>query len=55
MYFEDADLCRRARARGDRVIWSSEAFVIHHAQRASHKDLKHFAWHARSAIRYLTS
>lgn len=54
MYFEDADICRRIRAKGLSVIVNPKSEVVHMAQRASHRNLKHMCWHVVSAIRYLT-
>lgn len=55
MYFEDADIARRMRLIGRRVVLEPRVEVIHDAQRASHKDRQHFRWHLRSAVRYLWS
>lgn len=54
MYFEDADICRRLRVKGWEIWLCPEATVIHDAQRASHRSLKHMMWHLRSAFLYLT-
>lgn len=54
LYYEDVDLCRRLRARGERVVVVPPARVVHLARRASHRDLRHLRWHLGSAIRYLT-
>ncbi len=54
MYFEDADICRRFRINGWKVIVNPYVQVIHVAQRASRRNLKHMRWHALSAFRYLT-
>ncbi len=53
MYYEDADICRRLRAvqKEVRVLLSISA--IHNARRDSHKKLRHFRYHLRSAIRFL--
>jgi len=53
LYFEDADICRRLTQAGWRVQLDPRTSVIHNAQRASHKSLRHFRWHLRSAIRFL--
>jgi hypothetical protein len=52
LYFEDVDLCRRARARGLEVVVEPRAEVIHDARRESRRRLRHFVWHATSATRY---
>lgn len=54
MYFEDADICRRINNNGWDVILNPSIKVMHEAQRASHKNLKHFYWHMVSAFRFLT-
>ncbi len=54
MYLEDADICRRIGKRGWQVIVNPNSKVIHMAQRASRRNLKHMRWHAVSAFRYLT-
>jgi N-acetylglucosaminyl-diphospho-decaprenol L-rhamnosyltransferase len=54
MYLEDADICRRIRRNFGQVIVNPNSKVIHMAQRASHRNLKHMRWHAVSAFRYLT-
>ena len=53
MYMEDADLGRRLRRRGWEVHLIPTIQVIHDAQRASRRDLRHLRWHLRSVIRYL--
>ena len=53
MYMEDADLCRRIRRSGMRVIVDPRVEVIHDAQRASRRSLRHLRWHCRSAGRFL--
>lgn len=54
MYFEDVDICARLWRSGWTVLLDSQANVIHDAQRASHRNIKHMRWHVTSAIRYLT-
>ena len=54
MYLEDADICRRVWKFGFTVIANPKVDVIHAAQRASRKSLKHLRWHSISAVRYLT-
>ena len=53
MYLEDTDICRRLRNKGFRVVLNPAVSVVHDAQRASRKKLKHFIWHFTSALRYL--
>ena len=54
MYLEDADICLRLGKIGWKVIVNPNAQVIHMAQRASRRNLKHMHWHAVSALRFLT-
>lgn len=54
MYFEDVDICARLWRSGWTVLLSPQASVVHCAQRASHRDIKHMRWHVTSAVRYLT-
>lgn len=54
MYFEDADICRRIGLNSLQIIVNPNSKVIHLAQRASHRNIKHMRWHAISAFRYLT-
>lgn len=54
MYLEDADICNRIEKKGWQVIVNPNSKVIHMAQRASRRNLKHMRWHAVSAFRYLT-
>lgn len=52
MYFEDVDICRRLKKAGWRVVLQPAVSVIHDAQRASHRSMKHMRWHLTSAVRY---
>ncbi len=54
MYYEDVDIAKRLGKHGWRSVLQPAAQVIHDAQRASHRDLKHLRWHVISAARYLT-
>lgn len=54
MYYEDVDLCRRLSDRGWKIVLQPNTSVIHEAQRASHRNVKHLRWHVSSAVRYLT-
>ena len=54
MYLEDVDICRRINEAGFNVLLNPKVSVVHMAQRASHKNLKHMRWHVVSAFRYLT-
>jgi GT2 family glycosyltransferase len=54
LYYEDVDICRRLLSRGRRCVFQPDASVIHHARRASRRDLRLMGIHAASAARYLT-
>jgi GT2 family glycosyltransferase len=53
MYLEDADICHRLWAKGRRVIAAPSVSVVHDAQRASRRSLKHMRWHGASMARFL--
>jgi GT2 family glycosyltransferase len=55
MYMEDVDICERLWRNGWAVMLQPQVNVIHDAQRASHRNIKHLRWHLVSAIRYLTN
>ncbi|MDR2326049.1 MAG: glycosyltransferase [Acidovorax sp.] len=54
MYFEDVDICLRMKRKGWLVTLQPKVSVVHLAQRASHRSLKHLRWHLTSALRYFT-
>lgn len=54
MYYEDVDICYRLNQRGWKVLVLPSVRVIHDAQRASHRNLRHMLWHATSVLRFLT-
>lgn len=55
LYYEDVDICARLRLLGYIVAVCPDAKVIHHAQRASHKNLKYLRWHLTSMVRFFLS
>ncbi|BEV13689.1 glycosyltransferase family 2 protein [Herbaspirillum sp. DW155] len=55
LYYEDVDLCARARLAGYEVRVARSVAVIHNAQRASHRKLRFLAWHVGSALRFFSS
>lgn len=55
MYLEDADICRRIKLRGLETVVTPCVTVVHHAQRASARDFKHFKWHLHSVLRFISS
>ena len=54
MYLEDADICRRLGEKSWKTLINPNVRVIHMAQRASRRNLKHMRWHLVSAFRFLT-
>lgn len=55
LYYEDVDICCRARLAGWRVWLEPSASVIHDARWASHSNPKFALWHARSLLRFWLS
>jgi GT2 family glycosyltransferase len=55
LYYEDVDLCARARLRGISILVTSKAFAIHDARRESHRSLRFLTWHIASALKFFTS
>jgi N-acetylglucosaminyl-diphospho-decaprenol L-rhamnosyltransferase len=54
MYYEDADICLRIRAKGWLVVVDPKVPVVHSARRDSHKKIKFLYWHVTSIIRLLS-
>lgn len=55
LYYEDVDLCARARLAGLDVVQLPLPGVVHDAQRASHRDAKYLRWHLGSMLRFFSS
>ena len=55
LYYEDVDLCARARLAGLEIVQLALPGVIHNAQRASHRDPKYLRWHEGSMLKFFTS
>jgi N-acetylglucosaminyl-diphospho-decaprenol L-rhamnosyltransferase len=53
LYYEDVDICRRARRQGLKIVLCPKVSVIHDAQRASHRKLRYLRWHLKSLCRFL--
>ena len=53
MYFEDADLCRRATRAGWPILYVPDAVVDHIGGASSPGDYRFGPWHAASMVRYL--
>lgn len=52
LYYEDVDLCKRAKNLDFKIKVCPKAHVKHFAQRDSHKKLKFFLYHIKSILRY---
>lgn len=52
MYCEDADICMRLRLHGYRVKLITHVRAVHNPARASHRSLRHLAWHISSLFRF---
>jgi N-acetylglucosaminyl-diphospho-decaprenol L-rhamnosyltransferase len=55
MYYEDVDLCTRARLAGLRLLVDTGVSIQHDAQRESRKNLRYLLWHVQSAFRFYNS
>ena len=53
MYMEDVDLGRRLQRAGWKMLWDPSIGIIHDARRASHRNLRHLAWHTQGVMRFL--
>ena len=52
LYYEDVDICVRAKKLGMGLIVCPSVAVIHDARRDSHRSLRHLRWHLASMGRY---
>lgn len=55
LYYEDIDLCTRARLMGWQVRWVPQIRVVHDARRRSHRHPRYLIWHMRSITRFFGS
>lgn len=55
LYYEDVDICARARILGLEIVYCREVSVMHDARRDSHRKLKFLIWHLTSMMRFLAS
>ena len=55
LYFEDVDLCARARDLGLLPLVDTNLHIQHDAQRSSQKNFRYLLWHIQSAIRFFRS
>lgn len=53
MYFEDVAICKTLQRLGKKVIYDPRQTITHDSQQASHKKLKYFLWHLKSAFIFL--
>ena len=55
LYFEDVDLCTRARLDGMTILVDPSLRVSHDPRRRSRRVGQHLVWHVQSALRFFTS
>lgn len=55
LYYEDVDLCIRARSVGLKLLVDPGVQIQHDARRASRDNLMYLLWHVQSAIRFYRS
>lgn len=53
LYYEDVDICKRARRAGMQIAACPSATAIHDARRSSHSSFRYLRWHLASMMRYL--
>jgi len=53
LYYEDVDICARARRSNMKVVICPAVSAIHDARRESRRSLRHLRWHLASAGRFL--
>lgn len=53
LYYEDVDICARLHLKGAVIVADLAVDVVHDAQRASRRSLRHARWHLSSMARYL--
>ena len=54
MYFEDVAICKTLQNLAKKVIYDPRQTITHDSQQASHKKLKYFLWHLKSAFVFLS-
>jgi GT2 family glycosyltransferase len=52
LYYEDVDICKRLSFHSKKIAVCSKVKAIHHAQRASRKNILYFRFHLFSLFRY---
>ncbi len=55
MYFEDVDLCTRARLMGLRILVDTDLRLQHDPRHASRRAGRHLLWHIQSGLRFFAS
>jgi GT2 family glycosyltransferase len=55
LYFEDVDLCTRARLLGQSILVDPTLRLQHDARRSSRRPGRHLLWHLQSAARFFLS
>ncbi len=55
LYFEDVDLCTRARLRGLQSVVDTGVRVQHEARHSSHRQWRYLLWHLQSMMRFFSS
>lgn len=55
LYYEDVDICLRARFKGYQVGLDPGVHIVHEAQRKSRRHPKYLWWHLRSMTRFFLS
>jgi hypothetical protein len=55
LYFEDVDLCTRARLQGLSITVDPRLQVLHDSRRSSRRPGVQFLWHVQSALRFFAS
>lgn len=55
LYYEDVDLCARAREAGYAVVLDPRVAVVHEARRESHRNLYYMKLHLASMIKFFLS
>ena len=55
LYFEDVDICVRAKLYGISLFVDTKAKIQHNAHRSSKKSLKYLFWHLKSASQFFLS
>jgi GT2 family glycosyltransferase len=53
MYYEDTDICHRAKRMGMKIVYNPKFYIVHEAKRAGRKIFsKAFLWNLTSMLKY---